>query len=104
MHNTNAHHTSQVSSTIDHPRWRSTIATLRATKGATTSERRRRACDGRFGRSFIPPSVCVREAGVIEAKRVQERRLQVGNAHTIHGGLVSEIVCLSMDKAALESA
>ena len=64
----------------------------------------RGACDGGFGRSFIPPSVWVREAGVIEAKRVQERRLQVGNAHTIDGGLVSEIVGRTVLDTAFDTA
>src|SRR5437660_9302872 len=62
----------------------------------------RGACDGGFSRRFIPPPVWVRKAGVIEAQRVQERRLQVGNAHTIDSGLISKIVGLSMDKAALK--
>src|SRR5258708_37818361 len=64
----------------------------------------RGAGNGGFGGSFIPPTVRISEARMVETKRVQQRRLQIGNAHPVDRSFVSEIVGRSMDQTAFEPA
>src|SRR5688572_19546847 len=78
-------------------------ARMRSLEAASSSQDFLNHLAGDIRESIAPAVVEVSQLPVVHAEKMKHRRVQVVNTHTIHDGLVANLIRLAVTRAAFET-